>query len=132
MVTVRVRDYVTQEFNEGQAGNRQRLPSTYDVAKACIRGAGTNKSIRLADRHLRLLKLVGEITRIHDPESDTPLRHCTFWALPNSGRQASDAEPETPALNGFRFTDEEWNAMKPWQRNLIREIELAETAPSSW
>ncbi|TQE24862.1 hypothetical protein Sipo8835_32635 [Streptomyces ipomoeae] len=133
-VTDRVLDYVTREFNEGVAGNRDSLPSTYDVARACIRGAGNTKSCRLAMRHLRLLELVGEIIRIHDPKSDTPVRHGTYWALPNSDRETSEAkpEPETVPVNRFGFTDERWAAMKPWQRNAIRSIELAETEPSSW
>lgn len=88
-------------------------------------------------RHLRLLEMVGEIIRVHDPavpeEDGIPLRHCTFWALPDSGLAAEEAaEPEPMTLNRFGFTDERWAAMKPWQRNSIRHIERAETASTSW
>lgn len=90
-------------------------------------------------RHLRLLEMVGEIIRIHDPESleeyGASARHCTFWALPDSGLQIPVAVTvsglDTP-VNVFGFTDEAWAAMKPYQRNLIREIEMADTEPSSW
>ncbi|MFJ9996081.1 hypothetical protein [Streptomyces werraensis] len=136
-VTVRVLDYVREEFRAGAAGERWSLPSTYDVAVSCIRGAGNTKSCRLAMRHLRLLEMVGEIIRVHDPavaeEDGIPLRHCTYWALPNSGLMAEDndePEPQEP-LNRYGFTDERWAAMKPWQRNLIRDIERAELVSDS-
>ncbi|NEB63523.1 hypothetical protein G3I61_28340 [Streptomyces diastaticus] len=135
-VTVRVLDYVREEFRAGAAGERWSLPSTYDVAKSCIRGAGNTKSCRLALRHLRLLELVGEIIRVHDPavieEDGIPPHHCTFWALPDSGLAVEDAEDFEPmALNRLGFTDDAWAAMKPWQRNLIRNIEQADMAPNS-
>ncbi|MFI9757634.1 hypothetical protein ACIHFB_06795 [Streptomyces sp. NPDC051963] len=99
-VTIRIRDYVTREFEEGVAGNRDSLPSTYDVAKACIRGAGNAKSCRLATRHLRLLAMVGEVTRIRDPEDKR--WHHTFWALPDSGREVGDSSiPLAVAVSGL-------------------------------
>ncbi|AIV36413.1 hypothetical protein NI25_25490 [Streptomyces sp. CCM_MD2014] len=88
-------------------------------------------------RHLRLLELVGEIIRVHDPavieEDGIPPRHCTFWAIPDSGLMAEDQTPERAAasLNRFGFTDESWASMKPWQRNLIRNIEQAELVSDS-
>ncbi|GAA0671497.1 hypothetical protein GCM10009535_59000 [Streptomyces thermocarboxydovorans] len=64
-VTTRILDYVTREFTAGVEGNRQTLPSTFQVAKACVRGGGKAKSCRLALRHLRLLELVGEIVQVN-------------------------------------------------------------------
>ncbi|MFI8296827.1 hypothetical protein ACIGCZ_12845 [Streptomyces nigra] len=139
LVTERILDYVKVEFQAGVEGNRTKLPSTYDVAKKCIRGAGNTKSCRLAIRHLRLLESSGEIIRISDPEASREdgisERHFTFWALPDSGRQipvAVTVSGLAAPLNRYGFTDEAWAAMKPWQRNAIRSIEMAETAPSSW
>lgn len=129
-VTERILKYVTDEFNEGAAGNRDSLPSTRDIAQACVRGYGKDKSCRRALVHLNRLMGTGEIIKVQDPE-DTRW-HRTFWALPNSGREAKADEPENLPLNRFGFTDEKWNSMKPWQRNAIRMIEMAETAPTSW
>lgn len=117
-LTIRVRDYVTREFQAGVEGNRKRLPSTYDVAKACVRGAGNTASCRRAARHLRLLELVGEIVRVSEPEESGDERHATFWALPDSGREAPVAVTVT--------------ALAQWQLDLIEDIDAAEVAPSSW
>lgn len=123
-VTIRVRDYVTREFEEGKAGNRDYLPTTYEVAKKCVRGAGNAKSCRIALRHLQLLAAVGEIIRVHDSESvseeGTPLRHCTFWALPDSGSEAGDGIPVAVTVS----------ALEPWQIDLIRDIDNAPLASS--
>ncbi|MCX5605880.1 hypothetical protein OOK29_48045, partial [Streptomyces phaeochromogenes] len=134
-LTRRILDYVTAEFNEGAAGNRDRLPSTHDVAKACVQGGGNADSCRRALKHLHRLMKVGEIIQVKDEDVSVWSWHHAYWALPNSGRRAEDNDvPQTPTgpLNRFGFTDAEWNGMKAWQRNAIRMIEMAETAPSCW
>ncbi|MFE2646063.1 hypothetical protein ACFXDO_26360 [Streptomyces nigra] len=83
-VTVRILDYVTREFNEGMAGNHRMLPSTRDVAKACLRGKSPTMLHR-ANRHLSSLEQGGSIIKIQDPDDDR--WHRTYWALPDSGRQ---------------------------------------------
>ena len=132
-VTERILKYVTDEFNEGKAGNRDSLPSTRDIAQACVRGYGKDKSCRRALVHLNRLVGAGEIIMVQDPEDKR--WHRTFWALPNSGLMAEENDaPVTVAMpfNRFGFTDEEWATLKPWQRNAIRMIEMAETTPPSW
>ncbi|MFF7936531.1 hypothetical protein [Streptomyces sp. NPDC007940] len=131
-LTRRILKYVTDEFNEGKAGNRDYLPSTHDVAKACVRGGGDADSCRRALKHLHRLMASGEIIQVKDEDVSAWSWHCAFWALPDSGIEASEAKPEIVPVNRFGFTDEEWAAMKPWQRNAIRSIEMAEMAPSSW
>lgn len=79
-VTERILKYVTDEFNEGRAGNHPTLPSTYDVAKACVRGSGA-KACRRALRHLNLLMGSGEIIRVADPDDDRSRWRRVFWAL---------------------------------------------------
>ncbi|MGD6762234.1 hypothetical protein ACOKM5_25215 [Streptomyces sp. BH097] len=131
-VTVRILDYVTREFTAGVEGNRRMLPSTRDVAKACLRGKSPTV-LRRANRHLSSLEQDGSIVKIQDPDDDR--WHRTYWALPDSGRgipvAVTVSGPPAP-LNRYGFTDEAWAAMKPWQRNSIRSIDAAELAPSSW
>lgn len=133
----RILKYVTDEFNEGAAGNRLTLPSTRDVARACISGgSGSAGSCRQALRHLNRLVWSGDLIQVRDEEEDPSFSfNRVYWALPNSGLMAEDNdEPEVEAgpLNKYGFTDERWAAMKPWQRSAIRDIEQAETAPTSW
>ncbi|WP_328729269.1 hypothetical protein [Streptomyces griseoaurantiacus] len=82
-VTVRILDYVTREFQAGVEGNRRMLPSTRDVAKACLRGKSPTM-LRRANRHLAALEQDGSIIKIQDP--DDSRWHRTYWALPDSGR----------------------------------------------
>ena len=120
-LTVRIRDYVTREFMAGVEGKRDRLPSTYDVAKACVRGAGNTASCNRAARHLRLLELVGEIIRVSAPEESGDERHATFWALPHEG----STTPPIPVAVTV-------TVLAQWQLDLIADIDAAEVAPSSW
>ncbi|MFD8465512.1 hypothetical protein ACFV10_10425 [Streptomyces cyaneofuscatus] len=135
-VSFRIHDFITREFKEGAAGNRSSLPSTYDVAKACVHGSGSRKSCSRAMRHLLVLEAMGEITRVYDPEEHdgwTSTHRITFWALPDNGLMLGGVEqPVALPLNRHGFSDEAWAAMKPWQRNAVRSIDLAETVPSSW
>ncbi|GAQ68966.1 hypothetical protein T45_00686 [Streptomyces turgidiscabies] len=85
-VAERILKYVTDEFNEGKAGNRDSLPSTRDIAQACVRGYGKAKSCRRALIHLNRLMRSGEIVMVQDPE-DTRW-HRTFWALNEPDRCA--------------------------------------------
>lgn len=119
-LTIRVRDYVTREFQAGVEGNRDRLPSTYDVAKACVRGSGNAASCRRAARHLRLLELVGEIIQVKDDDMSPNSWTYVFWALPNSGRQI----PTAVTVSG--------SAEEQWQIDLGHDIDAAELAPSTW
>jgi hypothetical protein len=118
-LTIRVRDYVTREFEAGVEGNRTMLPSTYDVAKKCVRGSGNARSCQLALRHLHLLELVGEIIRVSAPEESGTEHHATFWALP--------IDEPAPVPVAVTVT-----ALAQWQLDLIADIEAAEVAPSSW
>ncbi|MEU2597009.1 hypothetical protein ABZ669_07080 [Streptomyces hirsutus] len=134
-VTERILKYVTDEFNEGKTGNRRRLPTTYDVAKACMKGSNRTERCRMALVHLS--RLVGRCEIIQVSAKDEDPRYSfnrVYWALPHSGLMAEDTDPKAEAatLNRFDFTDEKWAAMKPWQRNLIRNIENAPVASTSW
>jgi hypothetical protein len=130
-VTIRIRDYVTREFQAGVEGKRDTLPSTYEVAQTCVRGAGNAKSCRRAAKHLRLLELVGEIIRVSDPvaaaEECIPERHATFWALPHEGVHTMHS-PETARIPVAVTV----TALAQWQLDLIADIDAAEVAPSSW
>ncbi|MEV5015390.1 hypothetical protein ACIGW1_18465 [Streptomyces sp. NPDC053780] len=136
-VTQRILTYVTDEFNAGKAGERTHLPSTRDVARACIMsgGSGSAGSCRRALAHLTRLVAHGKLIQVRDEEANPRYNfNRVYWALPNSGLMAEDNdEPELNQgpLNRYGFTAERWAAMKPWQRNLIRDIERAETAPTS-
>ena len=128
-VTIRIRDYVTREFQAGVESKRATLPSTYEVAQTCVRGAGNAKSCRRAAKHLRLLELVGEIIRVSDPEAAAeeciPERHATFWALPHEGFTTPPIDASVPVAVTV-------TALAQWQLDLLADIDAAELAPSSW
>lgn len=119
--------YVTREFSEGRAGNRHRLPTTYDVAMACIPEAEDDKAAcRLALRYLRTLESAGNIIRVRDAEEARnawviPYRS-TFWALDVLGSRYEG--PVAITLSGP--TEEQW------QIDLVHDIDAAETVPCIW
>jgi hypothetical protein len=133
-VEERVLRFVTDEFNEGAAGNRVRLPTAYEVAKACLNGDDEAELCKAASRHLHRLMTLGKVIQVKDEDVSAWSWHNTFWALPHSSFMVKDSTPKVgaPTLNRYGFTDDEWTALKPWQRNLIRNIERAETASTSW
>ncbi|MBW1600393.1 hypothetical protein [Streptomyces sp. JJ38] len=141
-LTERILDYVTKEFTAGVEGNRQTLPSTFQVAKACVRGGGKAKSCRRALRHLNRLMWSGEIIQVKGEDVSPRHWNLVYWALPDSNRAVGEDGLQIPVavtvsgldtpVNRFGFTDEAWAAMKPWQRNAIRSIEMADTESSSW
>ncbi|MFE3016635.1 hypothetical protein [Streptomyces sp. NPDC059256] len=107
-LTRRIHEFITREFKEGAAGNRSSLPSTYDVAKACVHGSGSRKSCSRAMRHLLLLEAMGEITRVYDPEDYdgwTSTHRITFWALPNSGLMLGGVEQPVSSPPRSPFID---------------------------
>ncbi|MGI5443343.1 hypothetical protein ACQEV4_40215 [Streptomyces shenzhenensis] len=121
-----VLDYVTREFNEGRAGNRDRLPSTYDVATACVRVDNEKAACRLAFRYLRALESAGEIIRVRDAEEALnawviPYRS-TFWALNMPGIRYEG--PVAVTVSG--------PAEEQWQIDLGHDIDAAETVPCVW
>ncbi|MEU3880758.1 hypothetical protein [Streptomyces californicus] len=107
-VTFRIHDFITREFREGAAGNRSSLPSTYDVAKACVHGSGSRKSCSRAMRHLLVLEAMGEITRVYDPEEHdgwTSTHRITFWALPDNGLMLAGVEQPVSSPPRSPFID---------------------------
>lgn len=120
-------DYVTREFQAGAEGKRSQLPSTYDVAMACIPGAEDVKtSCRLARRYLRILESSGKIICVRDEKEARDAwvisYESTFWALPDSGRQI----PVAVTVSGLT------RPLAPWQLECLRDIDAAEAATCVW